>query len=344
MVNFQRSVLLSWALSLCCAMCAKVGADITVLQWNVWQEGTMVPGGEDAIVNELVRLQPDFVTLSEVRNYNNTDFMRKLTNRLQQRGVTYYSFSTYDTGLLSRYPITDSLIVFPCVDDHGSIYRLLCQAKGRKFAVYTAHLDYLNDTYYEVRGYDGNSWQPMAPLTDTLEIKRRNALSKREEAIKLFLAQAQRDEAAGYNLILGGDFNEPSLYDWTPRTRYLYDHHGVVMAWPVSKMLHEAGFTDAYRAIHRDELARPGFTFPADNPAVSPQRLSWTPLADERERIDFVHVKGRHMQVIDAQLFGPITCIAYARRGAEVGSDPIILPLGVWPSDHRGVWVKLCVK
>lgn len=343
-MNYHRFILLIGAIWLCCTLCAKVGSDITVLQWNVWQEGTMVPGGEDAIVNELVRLQPDFVTLSEVRNYHGTDFMRKLTHRLQQRGVTYYTFSTYDTGLLSRYPITDSLTVFPCIDDHGSIYRLLCQAKGKKIAVYTAHLDYLNDTYYEVRGYDGNNWQPMVPLTDTLEIKRRNGLSKREEAIKRMLVQAQKDEAADYNVILGGDFNEPSLYDWTDRTRYLYDHHGVVLAWPVSKMLHDAGFTDAYRAIHRDELVHPGFTFPADNLAVSPQRLSWTPLADERERIDYVHVKGKHLQVIDAQLFGPKACIAYARRGAEVGNDPIILPLDVWPSDHRGVWVKLRVK
>lgn len=340
----MRCALLAWAFLLCCAVFGKTRGYITVLQWNVWQEGTMVAGGEDAIVDELVRLKPDFVTLSEVRNYKCVDFMRKLTSRLQQRGEVYYSFSTYDTGLLSRYPITDSLTVFPCIGDHGSIYRMLCQAKGRKFAVYTAHLDYQNDTYYEVRGYDGNTWQPMPPLTDTLEIKRRNALSKREEAIKLMLEQAQKDEADGYNVVLGGDFNEPSLYDWTARTRYLYDHHGMVLAWPVSKMLLDAGFTDAYRAIHADELAFPGFTFPADNPAIDPHRLSWTPLADERERIDFVHVKGRQLQVVDAKLFGPVACVAYGRRGAVAGGDPVILPLDVWPSDHRGVWVKLCVK
>lgn len=26
----------------------------TVLQWNIWQEGTLIPGGFEAIVNELV--------------------------------------------------------------------------------------------------------------------------------------------------------------------------------------------------------------------------------------------------------------------------------------------------
>ena len=42
---------------------SKGKGEFTVLQWNVWQEGTMVPGGYDAIVNEIVRLQPDFCLL-----------------------------------------------------------------------------------------------------------------------------------------------------------------------------------------------------------------------------------------------------------------------------------------
>ena len=45
---------------------AQKSNEFTVLQWNVWQEGTMIPGGYDAIINEIVRLKPDFVTFSEV--------------------------------------------------------------------------------------------------------------------------------------------------------------------------------------------------------------------------------------------------------------------------------------
>ena len=66
--------------------------EITVLQWNIWQEGTVVPGGYEAIVNEIVRLKPDFITLSEVRNYNNTRFCDRLTQSLAKHGETYYSF------------------------------------------------------------------------------------------------------------------------------------------------------------------------------------------------------------------------------------------------------------
>ena len=53
--------------------------EFTVLQWNIWQEGTMVPGGYDAIVDEIERLRPDFVTFSEVRNYHGTIVASLLT-------------------------------------------------------------------------------------------------------------------------------------------------------------------------------------------------------------------------------------------------------------------------
>lgn len=315
----------------------------TLLQWNVWQEGTSVNGGYDAIVEEIARLKPDFVTLSEVRNYHGSNFAERITQSLRERGETYFSFYSYDTGLLSRYPITDSLTVFPCVDDHGSIYRLLCEARGVKWAVYTAHLDYQNDTYYEVRGYDGNTWRENPILTDTTEILRRNNLSMRDEATHTFLAQAAKDEAMGYRIIIGGDFNEPSLYDWVESTRFLYDHHGVAIEWPVTKMLHDAGYIDSWRAVHPNPLTHPGFTYPADNPSVDPERLTWAPLADERDRIDYLLVKGKNVTVIDARLFGPLGCIVYGMRHINTTNEPFIEPLSIWPSDHKGVWAKVSV-
>ena len=45
-----------------------------VLQFNIWQEGTVVKGGFEALADEIVRSNADFVTLSEVRNYRNTRF------------------------------------------------------------------------------------------------------------------------------------------------------------------------------------------------------------------------------------------------------------------------------
>ena len=80
-----------------------------VLQFNIWQEGAVVKGGFDAIADEIVRSNADFVTLSEVRNYHQTRFCDRIVEALRQRGQTYYSFYTEDSGLLSRYPIRLSL-------------------------------------------------------------------------------------------------------------------------------------------------------------------------------------------------------------------------------------------
>ena len=109
--------------------------------------------------------------LSEVRNYHDTRFCDRIVNALKERGKTYYSFYSYDSGLLSKHPITDSSTIFPIQDDHGTIYKM--------------KTTYQNDTYYEIRGYDGNNWHKMeAPLTDILTILERNNRSLRDDAIR----------------------------------------------------------------------------------------------------------------------------------------------------------------
>ena len=331
------------ALLTLCFLLAVLGgrsADITVLQWNIWQEGTQVKGGYDAIVDELVRLKPDFVTFSEVRNYHGVDFIAKLRASLAERGLTYYGFRTDDTGLLSRHPITDSVTVFPLHNDHGSIYRLRTEVNGRKIAVYTSHLDYLDDAYYNVRGYDGSTWEEIPVPTSVREVLEVNDASMRDDAIRLFLAAAKKDIDEGTLVILGGDFNEPSHLDWIRETKDLYDHHGLIIPWTVPLLLDNAGFVDTYRQLYPDVLAYPGFTFPADNPLVPVEQLTWTPKADERERIDYVFYHPYPGLVLeDAIIFGPQGSIVNSQRVENKSQDRYLLPLGTWPTDHKGLLV-----
>ncbi|MDE6264772.1 MAG: endonuclease/exonuclease/phosphatase family protein [Paramuribaculum sp.] len=316
--------------------------ELSVLQFNIWQEGTVIPGGFDAIADEIARLEPDFVTLSEVRNYNNTRFCDRITEALRNRGKEYYSFYSDDTGLLSKYPLTDSATVFPLNDDHGSIYRLNAKIADRDFAVYTGHLDYLNDTYYEVRGYDGNSWEKMdAPLTDVKEILRRNALSQRDEAIDSFLSDAAVQAANGAMVIFGGDFNEPSHLDWIEATRDSADHHGVVIEWTNTKRLHDAGFRDAYRVVYPNPVTHPGYTYPSANPAREPEKITWAKESDERDRIDYIfYLPVNGLAPYEAFILGPEESIAYSKVVPSSSQDKFITPLGVWATDHKGVFVK----
>lgn len=309
-----------------------------VLQFNIWQEGAMVKGGFEAIADEITRSGADFVTLSEVRNYHQTRFCDRIVEALRQRGQTYYSFYSYDSGLLSRYPITDSLTVYPEKDDRGSIYKMITRLGKQEFAIYTAHLDYRNCAYYDVRGYNGSTWEKQMPVTNPDSVLYLNRLSVRDDAIAVFLREAEKDRAAGRIVILGGDFNEPSHLDWTEATRNLRDHHNLVIPWDVSMLLEKAGYKDAYREIYPDPLTFPGMTCPADCKDAPLNKLVWSPEADDRERIDYIMYAPHPGLVLkEVSIIGPKGDIIRGKRALKASSDPITEPLGVWPSDHKAV-------
>ncbi len=346
MGNFQRilAAVLTAAMSFL-PLSARGDKEFTVLQWNIWQEGTVVPGGYEAIADEIARLKPDFVTFSEVRNYDGTRFCDRIVRSLADRGETYWSFYSYDSGLLSRHPITDSLAVFPENGNHGSIYKMTAEVDGQKVAVYTAHLDYLDCAYYNVRGYDGSTWKKIPKPETVLEVLQVNDASQRDDAVRAFLAETEKDIAEGTVVILGGDFNEPSHLDWTRDTKDLYDHNGMIIPWTVTLMLDNAGFVDCYRTLYPDVLEYPGFTFPSDNPLMPESKLTWAPEADERDRIDYVFYHPHPSVVLkEAVIFGPDGSIVKSRRVKETSRDRFLLPLGVWPTDHKGLLVTFGLK
>lgn len=309
-----------------------------VLQFNIWQEGTVVEGGFEAIADEIIRSDADFVTLSEVRNYHNTRFCDRITEALKRRGKIYYSFYSEDSGLLSRFPITDSVTVYPLKDDRGSMYKALIRMGNTEVALFTAHLDYRNCAYYDVRGYDGNSWHKRMPVTNVDSVLYLNRLSVRDDAVECFIREAEKDRAAGRLVLLGGDFNEPSHLDWTEATKDKYDHQGLVVPWDVSVMLARAGYKDVYREMYPDPLTHPGFTCPADCKDISLNRLVWSPQADDRERIDYIMYAPQEGLSLEAvTLIGPEGDILRGNRVAERKEDLILKPLGVWPTDHKAV-------
>lgn len=309
---------------------------LSVLQLNIWQEGTMVPGGYEGIIDQITSIDPDFVTLSEVRNYNNTRLGDRLVASLAAKGKKYYSFFSQGSGLLSRYPITDSSVIF---NESGAIYKLVANVKGREVAVYSAHLDYLNYAVYLPRGYDGVTWKKMAaPCTNLDTIMASNTASKRDEGIAAFLQAAAEDIKANRLVFLGGDFNEASHLDWTPATQNLFDHHGMVVPWTCSVMLQGKGYKDSYRVLFPSPEKNPGFTFPADNKAVEVKKLAWAPDADERERIDYIYFyPDKKLKLQKSIVVGPSGSIVRNQRTEEKGNDQFLLPAGTWPTDHKGL-------
>lgn len=319
---------------------------LKVLQFNIWQEGTIVPGGFDAIIDEIIRTDADLIALSEVRNYNDKSLAERLVKALADKDYTYYSERSEDSGILSRYPILSQAAVYPLENDQGSITKAIIKVKNTEIAFYSAHLDYLNCSLYLPRGYDSSTWNKLNNhVTDSLTIAIDNLASKRDDAITAFINDAMAEKSLGRLVILGGDLNEASFLDWTESTKYLYDHNGVVMPWHNTLQLHKAGFIDAYRKAYPNPITHPGFTFPADTPLVPLEKLAWAPDADDRDRIDYIfYLPSDQLELKEVKIIGPKGSIVRNQRVLETSEDPIETPDGVWPTDHKNVLAAFEMK
>jgi endonuclease/exonuclease/phosphatase family metal-dependent hydrolase len=320
--------------------------DLVVLQFNIWHEGTIVKRGFEAVIDEIIRTKADLIALSEVRNYNGKALNERLIKALADKGFTYYSEHSEDSGILSKYPVISQTALYPVNDDRGSITKAIIDIKGTQVAFYSAHLDYLNCSLYLPRAYDGSTWEKLdAPVTDIAAIKEDNLLSKRDEAIDAFIKDAKQEKKRKRLVILGGDFNEPSHLDWTAKTKDMFDHNGVIIKWRNTLALEKAGFIDAYRKLYPNPVTHPGFTFPADNPLVDINKLAWSPLADDRDRIDFIFFyEDKRLKLKDASIVGPVGSIVRNKRRKEITEDKFDVTSSTWPSDHKAVKAKFLLK
>lgn len=330
--------------------------EIKVLSLNVWQEGTMIKNGYQAIIDRIVDINPDIITLQEVRNYKD-DFQKRLAADLQKRGLTYNVASTYakygkeksagigkkgtdDTGILTKYKIIAD-------DSAEKSTRALIDINGQTAAVYSVHLDYLSLAQYEPRGYSGDSYRALPnAITDEKQVLADNARSKRPQQISAVLEDAKALRQKGDVVIIAGDFNEPSYLDWTEKNRNQYGHNGAVIHWTSSKRVADAGYLDTFRTRNPDEQLHPGFTWLANNTEKLHPDIK-DPGIDERDRIDFIYIDNSgKLEVVDSKTYGPAgEVVGGARDTAEIESQKIALPANkVWPSDHLGLLTTLRLK
>lgn len=327
---------------------SRVDSTLKIMQFNIWQEGTVIPGGFDAIAEEIATRKPDMVTFSEVRNYNNTDCMKRLVEALKKRGETYYANSSVSTGIISRHKILSQQVVYPLENDRGSVTKAVIKFGDRRIALYSAHLDWLNYACYLPRGYDGTDWKKLpSPVTDLDKVLENNNQSFRDEQIQSVIEDAAKEIKAGNIVLIGGDFNEPSYLDWNEATANMRDHQGLVVPWICSVMLAEAGYKDAYRVLFTDPVKYPGFTFPANNILAPVEKLSWASDADERDRIDFIYYyPSPDLMLKQINIVGPEGSIINGKRTLKDSDseDVILPPINVWPTDHKALVATFILK
>ena len=346
MKKYYLSIVLRFWVMVAILLPAIVNSQVTIdfMQFNVWQEGTSVSNGLNKIRDVIIEADPDIVSFVEVRNYNNEDWTTKIVNALSTAGYEYNGvFAGGDVSLISKYPITGSELVY---SGEGSVVKFDVSVADTTIVVAAAHLDYTWYACYLPRGYNGGypNWEMIDdgtgnpdPVLDTAYILEYNLNSERDEQIAAFLNSVQNETRP---VVLMGDFNEPSFADWSENNSEMFDHHGLVIPWQNVQSLVENGFIDSYREYFSDETTNPGITWPSYADGVG--STSWTPLADERDRIDFILYNGEEIETVYAALVGPRVSYAYNQPDTSYTSyENFIADNLPWPSDHKAVLTTL---
>jgi exodeoxyribonuclease III len=298
------------------ALCAgPAGAEtLRVMSFNIWGGGANEGKGIEETVAAIKAARADVVGVQETRLETDpctaTDCPAS-GESVAQAIAAALGWQVYDqtaenqalwaNAVISRYPIGAA-----SANDLG----VPLDVNGKTVWIFNIHLD---DEPYQPYQLLGIEYGP-APFITTEAEAVRFAAETRGPALDLLAADMAAAEGAAA-VFVTGDFNEPSVHDWTEAV-VASGAKPVAVAWPTTGRLVAEGFVDAYRAVHSDPVAKPAYT--------------WTPRYDEAatddepDRIDFVLVKGDGVRVTDAAIVG--------EDGPR--SDIVVMP---WPSDHRAV-------
>lgn len=337
--------LILWLVSCSKSQAIEKDSQFTVFQMNLWCGGTKVPGGFWGIVGVLEEIDADVVFLCETQE----GLIPRVVSALEERGIKYYESSLSVKGvILSK--IKPSRVCIIERDEGRAMLKANITIEGCPIAFYSGHTDYRNYACYMPRGYSGTTWKKIdAPIIDEDIVLKSNRLSYRDESIRAFVEDAEKEIVKGCCVIMGGDLNEPSHLDWQADTKYLFDHNGAIINWDCSVMLYEAGFKDSFREIYPNPVKNPGFTFPAGNKLAEDaklEKLAWAPEADERDRIDFIYYRANNnsLTLKTCTLVGPGETVLRNEIVPNDSEDTFITPKSVWPSDHKGNLATFALK
>jgi len=311
----RRSLCLAF---LACPIAQAEVQELAVLSFNIWGGGLNQAEPIAATVAAIRAADADLVGLQEVRaesdpcSGEHCPPAGESVSAALARELGYHHYeqrkvndALWANAVLSRYPIVGA-----SENDLG----VQVDVAGRKVVLFNIHAtDYPYQPYQLLHiPYDA------APFLETAAQAEQSAQETRQSALDLLRTELQFAEDADL-VVLTGDFNEPSIHDWTARA-VAAERHPLAVSWPLTGAIEQLGFTDAYRAAHPDEVANPGFT--------------WSPLIregatdDHADRIDYVFVLGTTAKVIGAKVVGE-------------DSDKADLVVNPWPSDHRAILVDL---
>ena len=293
---------------------ASADTTLRVMSFNIWGGGGNEGRGVEDTVAAIRAARADIIGVQETMLEGDdctaescpplgTSVARHIADAL---GFYYYdqtqeNVALWANAVISRYPIGAA-----SPHDLG----VPIDVGGRTVWLFNIHHD---DEPYQPYQVLGIEYGP-APFVKTAAEAVMWANKTRGPAMDL-LTGDMASAAGAAAVFVTGDFNEPSMHDWTDAAAAA-GHQPLAVVWPTTKRLVDGGFTDAYRAIWPDPVAKPAFTWTPRGDEADPQ--------DHHDRIDFVFAKGDSLIVTDASIVGE------SGPRTDIAVDP-------WPSDHRSV-------
>jgi endonuclease/exonuclease/phosphatase family metal-dependent hydrolase len=273
-----------------------------VMTFNLWQGGEEGKQPLEQSIKAIQAGRSDVVGLQETggleRDGKRPDNARRIAEQL---GWSYVDQGN-GTGVISRFKIIGHTPA-----KLGVRVELPSGKSMWLFNVHFAHAPYQPYQLLKIPYAD-------APFIETAEQAVLEARQAREWQVAALLGEIKKIREEKTAILITGDFNEPSVLDWTEDV-YRAGRCPVAVRWPTTAAVLAAGFTDAYRKTHADPLKSPGYT--------------WTPITgeddpkDRHDRIDFVFAGGG-AKVTKAEIVGERIQRA----------DIVVKP---YPSDHRAV-------
>jgi endonuclease/exonuclease/phosphatase family metal-dependent hydrolase len=271
-------------------------SQLKVLSWNIMNGGNQYGKtvGVQRIIETIKATHADIVGLIETYGSG--------TAIADSLGYYFYLISS-NLSIMSRYPITGTIKAFHPSNFGGLKLRL---GLNRKLVYFDTWLNYLPDVDASIREKHESAPELIQDETTT-----RHAEIK--EILKLIDPYLKNTDSLP--VIMGGDFNMGSHLDWTVETKAI--HYNLVVEWPESKEMMNAGFIDSYRLLHINPLMDPGLTWGV-------RAATTTALYGVRDRIDFIYYKGKDLDAIESRV---------------IDYHPIM-----FPSDHAAVTTVFQLK
>ncbi len=270
---------------------------LTVMTWNIWHgglHGNKAGGFEKDSSNTINVLKvleeqsPDVLMMQETYCCG--------MEIAKQAGYEHSWRGSSNLSIHSKYPIVDTINIFKAFNSHGVILDI----NGEKLMVMNIWLHYLPDYFIDAKTMSPDSMIIREGTTRLIEIKAiLHELDSLEKIYKL-------------PIIIGGDFNSGSHFDWIESTKQW--HYDKVVEWPVSKTMIDNGYTDSFREANPDPLKT--------------MEGTWGYLGNDiiSDRIDYIYYKGDKLRTLHSTI---------------VMDDP---EGGFFNSDHRAILTGFEVK